>query len=136
VHTKPAVIIGRWESKEVWINGKFITLAGFVHDLKAAEIEAGANRDILQEYRGVKSFRWGYNSKATYCLALACCFYFKCSWVMDRFFMRELKRARLEDLRIAFSEGELQAAFEQCEEVFAREFKELMRELGAEQLEE
>ncbi len=132
MNTTPAVMIGLWDTREVWINGKSITPAGFVGDLKAAEREPGNNRDILQECHGVKSFRWGDTSQATYCLALAYCFYLKRSWVMDRFFTQELERMRQADVRLEYDEDELQAASEHCEDVFAREFEEYMGELGAE----
>jgi hypothetical protein len=101
MRTLPAVIIGNWETREFSINGKRITPAGFVRDLKVTEREPGDNWDILTECRWVRRFRWGDTSRATYCLALACCFYLNLSWVMDRFFMQELERARQADLRLA-----------------------------------
>jgi len=136
MHTIPEVIIGCYETKEVSINGKRITPAGFVRDLKAAESEPGDSRDILQECRGVRRFRWGDTSQATYCLALACCFYLNCSWVMDRFFTKELERVPQADLRLSYDEDALQAAYEQCEDMFAREFEEYMRALGAARFDE
>lgn len=136
MHTLPDVIIGSWNTREVRINGKRITPAGFVRDLKAAEQEPGDNWDILQECRWVRRFRWGDTSRATSCLTLACCFYLNLSWVMDRFFIKELQRVPQADLRLLYDEDALQAAYAQCEEMFAQEFEAFMRELGTVRLEE
>jgi hypothetical protein len=115
---KPAVIIGYWETKDVFINGLRVTPAGFVRDLKAAEREPGDNGDILQECRWVRRFSWGDTSRATACLALACCFYLKLSWVMVRFFTKELERVPRGDLRLSYNDAALEAAYEQCEDLF------------------
>ncbi len=111
MHTSSAIITGHWETREVRINGKRITTADFVRDLNTAEDEPGDNWDILQECRWVRRFRWGDTSRATYCLALACCFYLERSWVMDRFFTQELERVRQADIRLEYDEDELQVAY-------------------------
>jgi hypothetical protein len=63
--------------------------------------------------------------------SLACCFYMKIDWVMCRFFEPELQRLRQADFQLEYDEETLQAAYAQCEELFAREFREFMGELGA-----
>jgi hypothetical protein len=131
MNTRPALIIGRWGTREVRINGKIITPAGFVADLKADEAEPGDNDDLLRECDGLRSFDWGDASQATYCLALACCSYLNLSWVMDRFFTPELQRLKQADFRLAYDEDTLQAAYEHCEDLFAQEFKDFMEKLGA-----
>lgn len=136
MHILPSIITGNWTTREVKINGRSITTAGFVRDLKITELELGDNRDILTECRWVRRFRWGDTSRATYCLALACCFYLNLSWVMDRFFIQELERAQQADLQLEYDEAELQAAYEQCEDMFAHEFETFMGELGAVRLKE
>ena len=62
-----------------------------MRDLKADEEVPGDNDDIFQECQGINRFHWGDTSQATYCLALACCFYLNVSWVMDRFCTKELQ---------------------------------------------
>jgi hypothetical protein len=131
MNTIPAVGIGSWATHEVWIKGQRITPAGFVRDLKAAEREPGDNWDILQACSGVRRFSWGDSSRATSCLALACCFYLKLSWVMDRFFTKELRRVCQADLRLAYTEDEIQATYENCEDLFAQEFEAFRKNLGA-----
>jgi hypothetical protein len=131
MHPLPAVITGQWKTATVCINGKIITLARFIRDVKADEQEPGDNRDILQECRGVRRFCWGDASQATYCLSLACCFYLNVSWVMDRFFTRELERAPQADIHLTYTAEELQAAYEACDEQFAQEFADFMKNLGA-----
>jgi hypothetical protein len=44
-----ADIIGRWDTREVFIDGKIIALARFVRDLKDAECDPGDNCDIVQK---------------------------------------------------------------------------------------
>jgi len=79
----------------------------------------------------VRRFAWGDSSRATYCLSLACCFYLNIDWVMCRFFLPELQRLRQTDFRLEYDEETLQAAYAQCEAMFAREFTEFMDKLGA-----
>jgi hypothetical protein len=129
--TLPDVIIGRWETREVFINGRGVSPAGFVRDLKATELEPGDNQDIIKECRWVRRFAWGDTSRSTYCLALACCFYLKLSWVMDRFFLPELQHLRQANFRLAYDDETLQTAYDHCEEMFAREFTEFMDKLRA-----
>jgi hypothetical protein len=131
-----AHIIGHWKTRTVQINGNTITPTGFIRDLEADAEEPGENKDIIKECIGVRSFAWGEKSRATYCLALACCFYLKVKWVMDRFFRRELERQPKTDLQLSYDDAQLDAAYEQCEELFAQEFKEFMAELGAVPLDE
>jgi hypothetical protein len=131
MHTLPDVITGSWKTGEVSINGKRITPAGFVHDLKATELEPGDNRDIVQECRWVRRFRWGDPSRASYCLALACCFYLNIDWVIDRFFIQELQCLPQADFRLEYDKETLQAAYEHCEDLFAQEFRDFMGKLGA-----
>ena len=71
----PDVIMGRWETREVHINGREVSPAGFVRDLKATELEYEEHADIVKECRWVRRFAWGDTSRSTYCLSLACCFY-------------------------------------------------------------
>jgi hypothetical protein len=118
------------------INGRLVTPAGFVADLQAAEDEPGENRDIIQECEGVGRFAWGDTSQATYCLALACCFYLKLKWVMCRFFTEELERIPQADFRLAYDDATLQAGYEHSEDLFAQEFRDFMEKLGAKPLEE
>ena len=129
--TRSVLIIGQWQTKAVWINGKHITISGFVRDLKADEKEPGENQDIIKECRGVRRFSWGDTSQATYCLALACCFYLNLNWVMDRFFTRELQHAPQGDMRLAYTDEELQGGYEASEEQFAHEFSSFMDKIGA-----
>jgi hypothetical protein len=136
MHTLPDIITGHWNTREVRINGRSISPARFVRDLKATELEPGDNRDIVQECRWVRRFAWGDSSPATYCLALACCFYMKIDWVMCRFFEPELQRLRQADFQLEYDEETLQKAYAQCEEMFAREFREFMGELGAIEVED
>jgi hypothetical protein len=131
MHSLPDIVIGRWNTREVRINGRSITPAGFVRDLKATELEPGDNRDILQDCRWVRRFAWGDSSRATDCLALACCFYLNIDWVMCRFFIPELQRLRQANFLLEYDEKTLQAAYTQCEEMFTREFREFMGEIGA-----
>ena len=131
MQSKLAVIIGNWETRDVFIKGRSITPAMFARDLKATELEPGDNHDILQDCRWVRRFAWGDTSRATYCLALACCFYLNLKWVTSRFFLQELQRAQQADLRLKYDEETLQAAYEQWEEMFAQEFKAFMGKLGA-----
>jgi hypothetical protein len=125
------VIIGRWDTRVVYINGKEVSPARFVRDLKATELEPGDNQDIIKECRWVRRFAWGDAGQSTYCLALACCFYLNIDWVMCRFFIPELQRLQQTDFRLEYDEQTLQAAYAQCEAMFAREFREFMGELGA-----
>ena len=129
--TLPARIIGHWKNREIFINGKMITPAGFAQDLKAAENEPGDNEDILEDCRWVRRFAWGNGSRSTYALALACCFYLNIDWVMCRFFIQELQRVQQADFRLEYNEATLQTAFAQCEAMFAREFTAFMGTLGA-----
>jgi hypothetical protein len=131
MHALPAVVTGHWKTGTVSINGKIITPARFVRDLKEDEQEPGDNRDILQECRSVSRFCWGDASQATYCLSLACCFYLNVSWVMDRFFTGELQRAPQADIHLTYTTEGLQAAYDECEEQFAQEFADFMKNLGA-----
>jgi hypothetical protein len=50
---------------------------------------------------------------------------------MCRFFIPELQRLQQADFRLEYDEDTLQAAYVQCEEMFAREFTEFMDKLGA-----
>jgi hypothetical protein len=127
----PDVIIGRWETRAVFINGREVSPVGFVRDLKATELEPGDNQDIVKDCRWVRRFAWGDTSRSTYCLALACCFYLRIDWVMCRFFIPELQRLRQTGFRLEYDEETLQAAYAQCEEMFAREFTACMDTLGA-----
>ena len=127
----PDIIIGHWNNREVQINGKRVTLAGFLRDLKATEIEHEEHEDIRKECRWVRRFAWGNDSRSTYALALACCFYLNIDWVMCRFFIPELQHLQQADFRLEYDEDTLQAAYVQCEEMFAREFTEFMDKLGA-----
>src|SRR3954466_12563216 len=88
MQTIHAEIVGNWKTREVLINGKPISLSGFVRDLKAAKKEEGDNDDIIRECKGIRRFSWGNTTQATYCLSLACCFYLKLKWVMDCFIKR------------------------------------------------
>ena len=134
--TLPDRIIGHWSTREVWINGRRVTPAVFIHDLKATELEQEEHADIVQECRWVRRFAWGESSRSTYGLALACCFYLKIDWVMCRFFIPELQRLRQADFQLEYDEETLQAAYAQCEEMFAREFRAFMGTLGAVEVED
>ena len=48
----------------------------------------------------------------------------------------ELKRVGQADMRLVYDEEKLQAAYDQYEAMFAREFKDFMTKLGAKRLEE
>jgi hypothetical protein len=135
MRTLPTVITGHWQTKDVSISGKRITFAGFVRDLKATELEPGENRDIRQECLWVRRFAWGTDSRSTYALALACCFYLNIDWVMCRFFLPELQRVPQADFRLEYDEATLQRAYEHCEDMFAQEFEGFMGKLGAVRLE-
>src|SRR3954465_13668388 len=130
MQTIHAEIIGHWEKRDVTINGKSISLSGFVRDLKAAEEEEGDNDDIIRECKGVRRFSWGDTSQATYCLSLACCFYLNVKWVMDRFFVKELEGVQQGDLRLVYDNDQLEAAYQHCEDLFAQEFTGFMEKLG------
>jgi hypothetical protein len=91
-------------------------------------------RNHLKECRWVRRFAWGHNSRSTYSLALACCFYLNVSWVMSRFFLQELQHEPQANLRLTYTEDALQAAYEHCEELFAQEFTVFMKKLGAREL--
>src|SRR4051812_32679904 len=112
-----AKIVGHWKTKAVWINGKYITVDSFVNDLKAAAEEPGENADIIRACKGVRQFSWGDTSKSTYCLALACCFYLRVKWVMDRFFEKELQKAKQNDLRLEYNDEELDKGYLHSEEL-------------------
>ena len=131
MHALPAIITGHWKTSTVCINGTIITPARFVRDLKADEETSGDNDDIIQECRGLDRFCWGDTSQATYCLALACCFYLHVSWVMDRFFIKELQGVPQADIRLAYTEEQLHAAYEESEDQFAQEFTSFMDKIGA-----
>ena len=102
MHPISALITGHWQTKAVWINGKHITPDGFVRDLKADQQEPGDNQDIIKDCQGVRRFSWGDTSQATYCLALACCFYLNVKWVMSYFFKAELEKVPQTDLRLVY----------------------------------
>jgi hypothetical protein len=131
-----ADIVGHWKTRAVSINGKRVTVEGFVRDLKADEQEPGDNQDIIRECIGVRRFRWGGANQATYCLALACCFYLNVKWVMDRFFEQELERVPQGDLHIVYDNAQLEQAYQRCEENFAQEFNQVMKQYGAIEVEE
>ena len=131
MRTLTDIIIGHWNNREVQFNGKRMTFAGFVRDLKATELEPGENQDIREECRGVRRFTCGNSSRSTYALALACCFYLNIDWVMWRFFLSELQPLKQADFRLEYDEATLQTAYAQCEAMFAREFTEFMDKLGA-----
>jgi hypothetical protein len=126
-----ARIIGHWKTKTVSINGKAITPARFYADLKAAQEEPGDNQDIIDECQGVAQFSWGEKGDATYCLALACCFYLHLKWVMCRFFDMELEKAPQGDITLFYDNEALDAGYLYSEELFAKEFTSFMKELGA-----
>jgi hypothetical protein len=126
-----AEIVGNWKTREVLINGKPISLSGFVRDLKADKKEEGDNDDIIRECKGISHFSWGDTTQATYCLSLACCFYLKVKWVMDRFFVKELEGAPKTDLRLVYDNHQLETAYQHCEDLFAQEFTDFMEKLGA-----
>ena len=63
MHVITADIVGHWKSKEVWINGKHITLRGFLQDLKTDEQEHEDNADIIKECKGAQQFSWRYQSR-------------------------------------------------------------------------
>ena len=137
MQTSSASIVGNWETKVVWINGKQITFDGFVRDLKADETEPGENDDIIKtDCKGVRHFSWGDKSRATSSLSLACCFHLKLKWVMCRFFMKELQRVRQADMRLEFDNDELDRGYQYSEDLFAQEFKKFMEELGAIEIDE
>ena len=50
---------------------------------------------------------------------------------MCRFFLPELQRQQQADFRLEYDDATLQTAYEQCEAMFAQEFKDLMQKLGA-----
>jgi hypothetical protein len=127
-----AEIVGNWKTRIVWINGKRVTFSGFVRDLKSE----GDSNDIIRECKGVNNFSWGDTSQATYCLALACCFYLNFKWVMDRFFEKELEGVRQEDIRLVYDNDKIQEAYLHCEELFAQEFTTFMDKLGAKRIDE
>src|SRR3954454_15164922 len=131
MQTIHADIVGHWNTRAVWINGKCITISGFVRDLKADEKEEGDNEDIIRECKGVRRFSWGDTSQATYCLALACCFYLNVKWVMSYFFKPELERVSQGDLRLVYDNAQLEQAYQCCEENFAQEFNQVMKQYGA-----
>jgi hypothetical protein len=131
MRTLPDLIIGHWNNREVQINGKRVTLAGFIRDLKATELAHEEHEDIRQECRWVRRFAWGNDSRSTYALALACCFYLPIDWVMCRFFLPELQRLQQADFRLEYDEATLQTAYAQCEAMFAQEFQDFMQKLGA-----
>jgi hypothetical protein len=130
MQTIHAEIVGHWKTREVLINGKPISLSGFVRDLKAAKKEEGDNHDIIRECKGIRRFSWGDTTQATYCLSLACCFYLKLKWVMDRFFVKELETVQQADLRLVYDNDQLEAAYQHCEDLFAQEFTGFMEKLG------
>src|SRR3954470_16255386 len=131
MQTIHAEIVGNWKIKTVLINGKPISLSGFVRDLKAAKKEEGDNDDIIRECKGIRRFSWGDTTQATYCLSLACCFYLKLKWVMARFFVKELETVHFvkeletvqrADLRLVYDNDQLEAVYQHCEDLFAQEF--------------
>jgi len=136
MHVITADIVGHWKSKEVWINGKHITLRGFLQDLKTDEQEHEDNADIIKECKGAQQFSWGDTSQGTYCFSLACCFYLNVKWVMDRFFKKELEQVQQRDIRLIYDNKKLQVTYEMCEDLFAQEFGNFMEKLGAEKLDE
>src|SRR4051794_13449428 len=75
-------------------------------------------------------FQLGDTTQATYCLSLACCFYLKVKWVMDRFFVKELETVQQADLRLVYDNDQLEAAYQHCEDLFAQEFTGFMKKLG------
>ncbi len=129
-------IVGHWKMRAVSINGKRITVEGFVRDLKEDEEEPNEYQDIIHECKGVRRFSWGDTSQVTYCLALACCFYLNVKWVMSYFFKPELERVSQGDLRLAYDNAQLEEAYQRCEEQFAREFMGFMDKIGAIPIEE
>jgi hypothetical protein len=131
MRTLPDIIIGHWNNREVQINGKRITLAGFVRDLKVTELAHEENEDIRKECRWVRRFAWGNGSRSISALALACCFYLHSDWVMCRFFLPELQRLKQADVRLEYDEATRQTAYAPCEAMLAQEFKDVMRKLGA-----
>ena len=131
-----AEIVGNWKTREVLINGKPISLSRFVRDLKAAKKEEGDNDDIIRECKGIRRFSWGDTTQATYCLSLACCFYLKLKWVMDRFFVKELEGAPKTDLRLVYDNHQLETAYQHCEDLFAQEFTGFMEKLGSVRIDE
>jgi hypothetical protein len=126
-----ADIIGHWKTKAVWINGKRITLPGFLQDLQNAADEPDEHLDIINECKGVSTFSWGAHSKETNSLSLACCFYLKVKWVLCRFFLRELAESKQTDLQLHFDNDQLDAGYRYSEELFAKEFTDFMGKLGA-----
>ena len=50
---------------------------------------------------------------------------------MDRFFTRELQHAPQGDIRLAYTDEELQVGYEASEDQFAQEFTSFMDEIGA-----
>ena len=75
-------------------------------------------------------------SQATYCLALACCFYLNLKWVMSYFFKEELEQVPQTDLRLVYDTDTLEAAYQRSEDQFTQEFTGFMKKLGAVPLEE
>jgi hypothetical protein len=136
MQTIHADIVGHWNTRAVWINGKCITISGFVRDLKADEKEEGDNEDIIRECKGVRRFSWGDTSQETYCLSLACCFYLNVKWVMSYFFNPELERALKEDIQLVYDNNQLEAAYQHSEDLFAQEFTGFMEKLGAKRIDE
>src|SRR3954464_9251151 len=108
MQTIHAEIVGNWKTREVLINGKPISLSGFVRDLKTAKKEEGDNDDTIRECKGIRRFSWGDTTQATYCLSLACCFYLKLKWVMDCFIKKELKAVQQADLRLVYDNDQIE----------------------------
>src|SRR4051812_6650124 len=136
IHVDHADIVGHWKTRSVSINGKRITVEGFVCDLKADAEKPGENQDITLDCKGARRFSWGDTSQATYCLALACCFYLNVKWVMDRFFKQELERVLQRELRLVYGNTQLEEAYQHCEDQFAQDFIGFLDKIGAKPIEE
>ena len=127
-----AVITGIWSTKTVTINGREISLPGFIEDLKADAEEPGDNDDTLRDYcHPAKGFSWGDTSLETECLFLACCHYLNVKTVMCRFFTRELRKLPKADMHLSFTDKELDDGYILSENLFGQEFVSFMKELGA-----
>jgi hypothetical protein len=127
-------IFGHWNTKAVVINGKPVTPVQFVRDLQADEKEPGDNSDIVQECESVDYFSWGDTSQATYCLALACCFYLNVKLVMSFTFVPKLQAQPQTDLHLSYTDQQLDEEYLISEELFAKDFKGFMQELGAREI--
>jgi len=125
-------ISGIWSTKSVTINGRKITLSGFIQDLKADAEDPGESDDILMySCYPAKGFSWGDTSPEMECLSAAICFYLEEDWVMMRYFIKELQKLPQTDTHVAFTDEELNAGYWMSEELFAQEFGSFMKKLGA-----